>query len=116
MFVRTKLTKAPGVPDGSVMLNRSATWRFTYSQAVYIDTVMDTHIAPVGFQIDPNDCAQAQPASFWEYGNTDLDGNPVDTSQRLACSRQLTEDEAARWSDPAFVLGGWDPEHDPRAR
>jgi hypothetical protein len=33
----------------------------------------------------------------------------VDTSQRLACSRQLTAAEAAQWSDPAFVLGGWVP-------
>jgi hypothetical protein len=33
----------------------------------------------------------------------------VDTSQRLACSRQLTAAEAAQWSDPAFVLNGWVP-------
>ncbi|MEV0385862.1 pectinesterase family protein [Nonomuraea sp. NPDC050643] len=110
VFVRTRLTRAPGVPEASVVLGRSAVWRFTHSQAVFIDTKMDTHIAPVGWQIDPNDCAQAQSASFWEYGSTDLDGRPVDTSQRLACSRQLTADEAAKWSDPAFVLGGWDPE------
>ncbi|SEF84250.1 Pectinesterase [Nonomuraea solani] len=109
VFVRTKLTRAPGVADASVVLSRSAVWRFTHSQAVFIDTKMDAHIAPVGWQIDPNDCAQAQSASFWEYGSTDLTGRPIDTSRRLACSRQLTEEEAARWSDPSFVLGGWNP-------
>ncbi|MCF6470560.1 hypothetical protein FAF44_19470 [Nonomuraea sp. MG754425] len=110
VFVRTRLTRAAGVPDASVVLGRSAVWRFTHSQAVFIDTRMDAHIAPVGWQIDPNDCAQAQSASMWEYRSTDLDGRPIDTSQRLACSRQLTADEAAQWSDPSFVLGGWDPE------
>ncbi|MFC5828204.1 pectinesterase family protein [Nonomuraea insulae] len=110
VFVRTKLTRAAGVPDASVVLGRSAVWRFLYSQAMFIDTKMDAHVAPVGWQIDPNDCAQAQSASFWEYKSTDLDGEPIDTSQRLPCSRQLTDAEAAQWSDPAFVLGGWDPE------
>ncbi|WP_345559612.1 pectinesterase family protein [Nonomuraea rosea] len=110
VFVRTKLTRAAGVPDGSVMLSRSAVWRFTHSQAVFIDTAMDTHISPAGWQIDPNDCAQAQSASFWEYRSTDLTGRAIDTSQRLACSRQLTAAEAAQWSEPSFVLGGWDPQ------
>ncbi|MEV0614294.1 pectinesterase family protein [Nonomuraea sp. NPDC050404] len=110
VFVRTKLTRSPGVPDASVVLGRSAVWRFTHSQAVFIDTRMDAHVAPVGWQIDPNDCAQAQTASMWEYRSTDLSGRPIDTSQRLACSRQLTDAEAAQWRDPKFVLGGWDPE------
>jgi pectin methylesterase-like acyl-CoA thioesterase len=112
VFVRTKLTRAPGVPDASVVLGRTAVWRFTHSQTVFIDTKMDAHVAPVGWQIDPDDCAQAQTAEFWEYGSTDLAGNPIDTSQRLACSRQLTPEEAERWRDPAFVLGGWNPLRD----
>ncbi|MEV4798381.1 pectinesterase family protein [Nonomuraea sp. NPDC049421] len=110
VFVRTKLTRAPGVPDASVVLGRTAVWRFTHSQAVFIDTKMDAHVAPVGWQIDPDDCAQAQTASMWEYGSTDLAGNPIATSQRLACSRQLTPEEAEQWRDPAFVLDGWDPQ------
>lgn len=110
VFVRTRLTRAPGVPDGSVVLSRSAVWRFTHSQAVFIDTAMDAHIAPVGWQIDPNDCAQAASLSFWEYRSTDLGGRAIDTSGRLACSRRLTAEEAERWSEPSFVLGGWNPE------
>ncbi|MEU6714408.1 pectinesterase family protein [Nonomuraea sp. NPDC046802] len=114
VFVRTRLTRAAGVQDASVVLSRSAVWRFTHSQAVFIDTAMDAHVAPVGWQIDPNDCAQAQSASFWEYRSTDLSGGAIDTSGRLPCSRQLTAEEAKQWSEPSFVLGGWDPEPDHR--
>ncbi|WP_327581585.1 pectinesterase family protein [Nonomuraea sp. NBC_00507] len=110
VFVRTRLTRAPGVPDGSVVLSRSAVWRFTHSQTVFIDTVMDAHISLKGWLIDPDDCAKAPDLAFWEYGSADPAGRPIDVSQRLACSRQLTAAEAERWSDPEFVLGGWDPE------
>jgi hypothetical protein len=63
----------------------------------------------VGWQITPNDCAQAPNLADWEYHSTDLAGNPVDTSGRLPCARQLDDATAARWSDPGFVLGGWVP-------
>ncbi|GII24723.1 hypothetical protein Pme01_43200 [Planosporangium mesophilum] len=109
VFVHNRLTRVPGVPDGSVHLGRIQTNRFPYSQAVYLDTAMDAHIAPVGWQITPDDCAQAPNLQDWEYGSTDLAGRPVDTGTRLACSRQVSDTEAARWRDPGFVLGGWVP-------
>lgn len=77
------------------------------SKAVYIDTTMGSHINPVGWLLDNADCPAAAHAQFWEYGSENLQGQPVDTSQRLACSRQLTAAEAAQWSDPAFVLATW---------
>ena len=46
---------------------------------------------------------------FWEYHSVDLTGAPVDVTQRLACSRQLGDAEAAQWRDPSYVLGGWVP-------
>jgi pectin methylesterase-like acyl-CoA thioesterase len=50
---------------------------------------------------------------LWEYNSTDLEGKPLDVSQRHAASRQLTKpadaDTIANFSKPAFVLGGWDP-------
>lgn len=109
VLLRDRLTRAPGVADGSVLLGRIMTNRFPDSQVVYLDTAMDTHIVPVGWQITPNDCAQAPDLADWEFGSTDLAGNPIDTSSRLSCSRQLDAATAARWSDPAFVLGGWAP-------
>jgi len=50
---------------------------------------------------------------FMEFGSTDLEGKPVDTTKRHQASRQLTlpKDSGliANYSDPAFVLGGWNP-------
>jgi pectin methylesterase-like acyl-CoA thioesterase len=109
VFLRDRLTRAAGVADGTVYLGRIQTGRFPRSQAVYVDTAMDTHILPVGWQITPNDCALAPDLADWEYHSTDLAGHPVDTSGRLPCSRQLDNVAARRWSDPGFVLGGWVP-------
>ncbi|HVV22177.1 MAG TPA: pectinesterase family protein [Pseudonocardiaceae bacterium] len=109
VFLRDRLTRAAGVADGSVYLGRIQTDRFPYSQAVYLDTAMDSHIVPVGWQITPDDCAAAPDLADWEYHSTNPLGAPVDTSGRLPCARQLTDATAARWSDPGFVLGGWVP-------
>lgn len=109
VFLRVRLLRAPGVADGSVRLSRVETNRFPYSQAVFIDTAMDAHIAPSGWQITPDDCAQAPHLRFWEYHSTTPDGAPVDTFRRLPCSRRLTTAEATWWSDPAHVLDGWTP-------
>lgn len=109
VFYDDALTSGPGVTDGSVYLGRIDPTVYPYSQAVYIDTKMGSHINPAGWLLNNADCSAATHVQFWEYGSTDLAGQPVDTSQRLACSRQLSAAEAAQWSDPAFVLGGWVP-------
>jgi pectin methylesterase-like acyl-CoA thioesterase len=109
VFYDDTLTRATGVADGSVYLARIDPTVYPYSQAVYIDTKMDADINPAGWLLNNADCAAAPHVRFWEYGSVTLAGQPVDTSQRLACSRQLTAAQAARWSDPAFVLGGWVP-------
>jgi hypothetical protein len=50
---------------------------------------------------------------LWEFHSTDPDGRPIDTTQRHTASKQLSEqqdaDTIAKYSDPAFVLGGWAP-------
>jgi pectin methylesterase-like acyl-CoA thioesterase len=110
IFVNTRLTRGPRTPDASVLLGRAEMDRFPTSQVVFIDSAMDAHINPIGWLITrPNDCAAATRLRFWEYGSTDLAGNPIDTSRRLACSRQLSAAEADRLRDPAYSLGGWDP-------
>jgi pectinesterase len=44
---------------------------------------------------------------------TDLDGKPIDTSQRHSVSKQLTMPQVgetiANNSNPTYVLGGWNP-------
>jgi hypothetical protein len=109
VFYDDTLTHAPGVADGSVYLARIDPTVYPYSQAVYIDTKMDSDINPAGWLLSNADCSAATNVQFWEYGSVTLSGQPVDTSQRLACSRPLTAAQAAQWSDPAFVLGGWVP-------
>ena len=109
VFYDDTLTYAPGVAAGSVYLARIDPTVYPYSQAVYIDTRMGADISPVGWLLNNADCSAATHVQFWEYGSMTPQGQPVDTSQRLACSRQLTAAQAAQWSDPAFVLGGWVP-------
>ena len=53
---------------------------------------------------------------LWEFNSTDLDGHPIDISQRHPVSKQLTMPQDAQtianYSNPAFVLGGWTPTPD----
>ena len=49
---------------------------------------------------------------FEEFHSTDLMGRPLDVTQRVSCSKQLSEDEAVKLSDPKIVLSKfdlWDP-------
>jgi pectin methylesterase-like acyl-CoA thioesterase len=109
VFYRDTLTSAPGVADGSVYLGRIDPTVYPYSQAVYIDTTMGSSINPAGWLLNNASCPAAPHVQFWEYGSVTPQGQPVDTSQRLSCSQQLAAAQAAQWSDPAFVLGGWVP-------
>ncbi len=111
VYLADRLTRAPGVADASTYLSRIEPLRFPYSEAVFIDTAMDAHIIPVGWQLNPTGttCAQAPSITFAEYHSTDLSGNPLDVSRRLPCSRQLSPDEAALYGDPANILNGWVP-------
>ncbi|GAW21361.1 hypothetical protein ANO14919_108800 [Xylariales sp. No.14919] len=51
--------------------------------------------------------------AFWEFNTTDLQGRPIDMSQRLNISRQLTlprdKKILAEYENPANILGGWRP-------
>ena len=113
VFVDCMLTRAPDLADNTMYLGRIDPRVFPDSQVVYINTAMDSHMRPVGWLLNNADCGQAPTLQFWEYHSTDLSGAPVDVSNRLACSRQLSDDEALQWSDPMFVLGGWTPSTSP---
>lgn len=111
VFVNCKFTRAAGI-TGSY-LNRIDPDDFPFSQVVLINTQMD------GVRADPwqfNGPSFAVNATnypnirMWEYKSRDLNGTLVDVSQRAAISRQLNDAEAAQWSDPSFVLGGWAPQ------
>jgi pectin methylesterase-like acyl-CoA thioesterase len=109
VFVNDRLTRTPGLADETVYLGRIETNRFPFSEVAFIDSAMDAHVRRVGWQITPDDCSQAPNLRFEEYASTDLSGNPIDVSGRLACSHRLTDAEAAQLRDPGFVLDGWVP-------
>jgi pectin methylesterase-like acyl-CoA thioesterase len=105
VYVNCNLTSAPSVTG--VYLGRIDPTVFPYSQVVYINSTMGPHIIPAGWLL--NNSNTAPNVQFWEYKSTDPNGAPVDITQRLNVSRQLSAAEATQWSNPGFVLGGWVP-------
>jgi pectinesterase len=82
---------------------------YPHAEAVLINCHLKD-IPPAGWGPIEADTANLH---LWEFNSTDLDGRPVETTQRLAASRQLTlprdAETIANYSKPAFVLGGWTP-------
>jgi pectin methylesterase-like acyl-CoA thioesterase len=109
VFADDRLTRGPDTADASVYLGRIDPAVYPYSQSVFLRTVMEAHIRPQGWQLNNAGCDRAAGVRFWEYESTDAAGRPIGTGARLPCSRRLTAAEAARWGDPAYVLGGWVP-------
>jgi len=68
---------------------------------------MGAQFAPAGWLL--NNATTAPNVQFWEYNSVDRGGTPIDVSARAPFSRQLTDAEAAQWSDPAKALAGWVP-------
>jgi pectin methylesterase-like acyl-CoA thioesterase len=105
VYVNCRLTAAPGVTGG--WLARIDPTIFPFSQVVYINTQMGPQVNPIGWLL--NNATTAPNVQFWEYDSVDPNGVLIDVSQRAPFSRQLSAAEAAQWSDPSFVLGGWKP-------
>lgn len=111
VYVDCKLTAADGVVGKSTYyLGRidPGTGNFPYSQCMYLNCALGAHISPAGWLL--NNATSSATIQYWEYKNTDLNGATIDTSKRLSSSRQLSDGEAVIWRNPAFVLGGWNPQ------
>lgn len=82
---------------------------YPYAEAVLIDCVLEG-IPAIGWGPVGGDTRNVH---YWEYNSRTPDGQPVDVSQRVAPSRQLTLPADAKiienYRQPAFVLDGWDP-------
>lgn len=73
---------------GKVMLGRP--WR-PYAKTVFVDCTMGEHINPAGWH---NWGVEKEKTAFYaEIGSKDVNGKPIDVSQRVAWSRQLTDRE-----------------------
>ncbi|KAF2096434.1 pectin lyase-like protein [Rhizodiscina lignyota] len=96
------------LPDntGGVMPN------WPYAEVVLINT-KTAGIAPVGWGPVAGPPFDTSHLHLWEYNTMDLDGQPVDVSQRLNVSRQLSLPKDAKilaeYTDPTYVLDGWTP-------
>ncbi|MTV37361.1 carbohydrate esterase [Duganella radicis] len=80
---------------------------YPYAEAVLINATL-SGISPAGWgQID-GDASQVR---YWEFNSRNMDGTPVDVSQRHPASRQLNAERDAEtirnYSNPAWVLGDW---------
>ena len=108
VYVNCKLTAAPEVKK--VPLARIEINRFPASQLTFIHCQMGPQVPPAGWVVTGEGSKDA--LRFEEFESTDLEGKPLDVSQRHPASKQLTSEEAAKWSDAAKVLAGtdgWNP-------
>jgi pectin methylesterase-like acyl-CoA thioesterase len=108
IFVDCRLTGVPAITK--YVLARIDPARFPASHVAFIHCAMDQHILPAGWVFDgPGAAGSKEHIRFEEFQTTDLAGKPLDVSQRIAGSRQLTDAEAAAERDVVKVFGGWDP-------
>lgn len=92
--------------NNSVYLGRP--WQ-AYSRAIFIDTKMGPMIHPAGWATWSG--SNHLTSFFAEHNSMDLDGNPIDVSQRVSWSHQLTAEQLAGYSKQAWLSGndGWNP-------
>ena len=98
VFLNSALTKEPGTftaylarSSGAAITSGTAPAEIYYLQydiVSYVGCTMDTHIAPVGWNVIPSNPPGANvrpnPVTGWrEYGSLTPDGLPLDVSQRL---------------------------------
>ncbi|MEN9636979.1 MAG: hypothetical protein RL077_5383 [Verrucomicrobiota bacterium] len=111
VFVSCKIDTAPDLKR--FVLARIDPRVYPHSHVAFIDCAMGKFVTPAGWVFDgPGAAAQKDNIRFFEFQSTDLAGKPLDVSQRIAGSRQLTPAEATQQRDLAFVLGGtdnWNP-------
>lgn len=107
VFLNCRFTTLAG---GQTELARSPVNKgkgYPHAEAVLINATL-SGISAVGWGPVGGDTSQLR---FWEYNSRNVDGTPVDISQRHPASRQLSMErdaEAIRnYSDPAWVLGDW---------
>ncbi|WP_288379706.1 pectinesterase family protein [uncultured Massilia sp.] len=111
VFLNSRLTHGPGpagndVPIGAAWLARPGP-SGQGDKVVFIHTRMDKHIAPAGWSLPKVIAPGAQPGAGWaEFGSMDLDGKPLDLSQRTT-GRILTPEQAARYTSRARVFAGY---------
>ncbi len=78
------------------------------SKTVFLNTVMGSSILPAGWSVW-NSTTNTALITYAEYKSRKYNGDPVDVSQRVSWSKQLTDAEAAPYYDNSNLFGSWDP-------
>jgi pectinesterase len=93
-------------PNGSVYLGRP--WQ-AFSRSIFIDTKMGSLINPAGWQTWSGN--NHLTSYFAEYNSMDLAGNPLDVSNRVSWSHQLTAEDLDPYLKENWLAGsdGWNP-------
>ena len=106
IFVDSRLTADPGITNST--LARIDATVYPNSQVAFINCQIGPQISPAAWTVTPAGTTATGALRFWEFQNTDLGGQPLNTSQRHPASRQISAAEAAALRDRVAVLG-WDP-------
>lgn len=101
VFVDCRLTGEEGA--AGTYLGRIDPGAFPFSSVAYIDCAMGPHIASAGWLL--NNATTAPTVRFYEYGSTDLEGEPLELSGRLADATILDATTAAQYRDATWVTG-----------
>ncbi|MBB3063712.1 pectinesterase family protein, partial [Microbulbifer rhizosphaerae] len=113
VFLNSTLTREEGVGDGTHYLARSGGSSSYYDNIAFINTMMDTHVADIGWHPDrtPNPAIATADAGWREYGSMDLTGSPLDLSTRCSggdtCYLLSEAEVAERFCSRAQIFAGW---------
>ncbi len=123
VFLNSSLTRGPGplghtVADGATWLARSGGSASYFDNIVFVNTKMDAHINPAGWNISPmpNPGTPSATSGWREYGSMDMSATTLDVSQRVSASYQLSFGEIINsYCNRAQVFAaynssaGWNP-------
>ncbi|MES2038952.1 MAG: pectinesterase family protein [Pseudomonadota bacterium] len=120
VFLNSRLTHGPGPGQNDVLPGTAYLARqgppSTWDKVIFIHCRMDTHIAPVGWLLAKPESAQAQPGAGWgEYGSMDINGKPLDVSQRSPAHTLTEKQVAERFASRRQIFAsfdngkGWNP-------
>lgn len=130
VFLNSKLTHGAGpgplagdVPVGATYLARSGGSATYFDNIVFVNTQMDDHIAARGWagggvnsQPAPNPVTATATSGWREYGSMDLNGNPLDLSNRQDGYLLSASDVVSNFATRAQIFSaynsgaGWNPE------
>jgi pectinesterase len=128
VFLDCTLEKAADLGDHRVILGRPWQFERTDANVVFIRCKMGRQIKPEGWgDWNATNLHPGGDSRYAEYDSMTLDGKPLDVSQRVPWSHQLTAEEAARYT-AAHIFGPadywrqddrsavWGPRNHPAAR